>query len=68
MSWDGGEALVAIYDEGVPKTAAAFLARLPLELSVVHVAWSGDMVTGPKTSSPWMVMPWVTSANNVGLT
>ena len=44
MAWDGGEATISIYDEGAPQTAAGFLARLPLELPFVHVAWSGDMV------------------------
>lgn len=44
LQWDGGNAEIAIYDKGAPKTAAAFLDRLPLELPVVHVAWSGDMV------------------------
>lgn len=48
MDWEGGCAEVQIYDEGVPATAAAFLARLPLEVPVVHVAWSGDMVMGAR--------------------
>lgn len=49
MAWDGGEARIAIYDEGVPKTAQAFLARLPLVLPMVHVAWSGDMLMGAQS-------------------
>jgi hypothetical protein len=48
MSWDGGQAELAIYVEGVPKTAAAFLSRLPLKLPMVHVAWSGDMLMGAR--------------------
>jgi hypothetical protein len=44
LTWDGGEADVVIYDEGTPSTANAVLAALPLEIPVVHVAWSGDMV------------------------
>ncbi len=48
LTWDGGAAEIAIYDTGVPLTAAAFLARLPLDLAVVHVAWSGDMVMGAR--------------------
>ena len=48
MTWPGGSAQVVVYIEGVPKTAQAFLDRLPLELPVVHVAWSGDMVMGAK--------------------
>ena len=46
MSWPGGWAELAIYSKGVPKTARSFLSRLPLELPVVHVAWSGDMIMG----------------------
>jgi hypothetical protein len=46
VTWPTGEAELEIYDEGVPLTAAAFLARLPLEVPFVHVAWSGDMVMG----------------------
>lgn len=46
VQWDGGAADIEIYDEGAPMTARAFLARLPFELPVVHVAWSGDMVMG----------------------
>lgn len=48
MSWPGGTAEIAIYDEGVPQTTHAFLARLPLTLPMVHVAWSGDMLMGAK--------------------
>ncbi|MCR4266649.1 DUF3830 family protein [Nitratireductor sp. ZSWI3] len=44
LRWPGQEARVAIFDEGVPVTTAAILARLPIEIPVVHVAWSGDMV------------------------
>jgi hypothetical protein len=48
MAWDGGQAEVTVFTEGVPITAAAFLERLPLEVPVVHVAWSGDMVMGAR--------------------
>lgn len=48
MDWEGGSAEVLVYDEGVPETAAAFLQRLPLDVPVVHVAWSGDMVMGAR--------------------
>lgn len=48
MCWTGGQAEVTIYAEGVPLTAAAFLERLPLEVPMVHVAWSGDMLMGAR--------------------
>jgi len=44
LAWDGGRATAVLYDAGVPQTAAAVLAALPLEIPVVHVAWSGEMV------------------------
>jgi hypothetical protein len=44
LTWDGGAAVVRIFDQGVPVTANALLAKLPIEVPVVHVAWSGDMV------------------------
>lgn len=43
LSWDGGTADALIYDEGVPATSAALLDLLPLKVSFVHVAWSGEM-------------------------
>lgn len=46
MDWAGGHAEILVYDDGVPKTAAALLAKLPVELPMVHVAWSGDMLMG----------------------
>lgn len=46
MSWPGGHAEIMIYDGGVPQTAQAFLAKVPLVLPMVHVAWSGDMLMG----------------------
>lgn len=48
MTWEDGSAEVLVYNEGVAVTAAAFLERLPLEVPVVHVAWSGDMVMGAR--------------------
>lgn len=49
LRWDGGVAGAAVYDHGVPRTAEAFLARLPFELPMVHVAWSGDMLMGARS-------------------
>ncbi|MCP4620312.1 MAG: DUF3830 family protein [Bradyrhizobium sp.] len=46
MTWEGGRAEVVVYQDGVPRTAAAILTRLPIELPMVHVAWSGDMLMG----------------------
>jgi hypothetical protein len=51
MKWPGGTAQIVIYDEGVPQTAAAFLAKLPIELPMVHVAWSGDMLMGARPAA-----------------
>ena len=48
MTWKGGEAEMLVYEQGVPMTAAAFLAKLPMELPLVHVAWSGDMLMGAR--------------------
>jgi hypothetical protein len=44
LEWDGGEVQATVYDVGVPVTAAAILAALPLVVPVVHAAWSGDML------------------------
>ena len=44
LEWDGGEAQATVYDVGVPETAAAIFAALPLVVPVVHAAWSGDML------------------------
>jgi hypothetical protein len=44
ISWEGGQARAVIFDEGAPQTAAAVSRALPLEVPVVHVAWSGEMV------------------------
>lgn len=38
------QAIALLYDEGVPRTVAAIHARLPIEVPVVHVAWSGEML------------------------
>lgn len=46
MNWEGGRAEIVVYEEGVPRTTAAILAKLPIELPMVHVAWSGDMLMG----------------------
>jgi len=44
LSWEGGTATVRLFNLGTPITATAILAKLPIEIPVVHVAWSGDMV------------------------
>lgn len=44
LSWDDGQARALLFDEGVPQTTAAVRRALPLEVPVVHVAWSGEMV------------------------
>lgn len=44
LTWEGGEAIVQIFDDGVETTANAILRALPITFPVVHVAWSGDMV------------------------
>lgn len=44
VEWKGGVSTGVVFEEGVPRTAAAILERLPLEIPVVHVAWSGDMI------------------------
>jgi len=46
LAWDEGTAEITLYDQGAPATVRAFVERLPMELPVVHVAWSGDMVMG----------------------
>jgi hypothetical protein len=49
LAWDGGAATGVLFDQGVPHTAAAVLAALPLHVPVVHVAWSGEMVMSART-------------------
>jgi hypothetical protein len=49
LSWEGGEARAVLFDEGVPHTATAVGGALPLEVPVVHVAWSGEMVMSAYT-------------------
>ena len=49
VAWAGGAAEGVLYDEGVPRTSAAIAAALPLEVPVVHVAWSGEMCMGIST-------------------
>jgi hypothetical protein len=48
MTWNGDEGEMLVYEQGVPNTAAAFLAKLPMDLPLVHVAWSGDMLMGAR--------------------
>lgn len=49
LRWEEGSARGVLFDEGAPRTAAAVLATLPLEVPVVHVAWSGEMVMSART-------------------
>jgi hypothetical protein len=46
INWTGGTAGAVLYDVGAPATAAAIRSTLPLEVRVVHVAWSGEMCMG----------------------
>lgn len=48
-SGEGGSAAGVLFDVGAPRTAAAVLAALPLQVPVVHVAWSGEMVMSART-------------------
>lgn len=54
LRWEGGQALAVLYDEGVPDTARAVAAALPLTVTVIHAAWSGDMVMSAR---PYEVGP-----------
>jgi len=49
IGWDEGAAAGVLFTEGAPRTAAAMLAALPLQVPVVHVAWSGEMVMSART-------------------
>jgi hypothetical protein len=49
LEWEGGRATAVLYDEGVPETARAIERALPLEVPVIHVAWSGEMCMGAET-------------------
>ncbi|HWY17577.1 MAG TPA: DUF3830 family protein [Solirubrobacteraceae bacterium] len=49
LSWEGGQATGVLFDVGAPRTAAAVFAALPLQVPVVHVAWSGEMVMSART-------------------
>jgi hypothetical protein len=49
VEWDGGRADAVLYDAGVPRTAAAVARALPLDVPVIHVAWSGEMCMGTET-------------------
>jgi hypothetical protein len=49
VEWDVGRAEAVLYDEGVARTATAVAAALPLEIPVIHVAWSGEMCMGTTT-------------------
>jgi hypothetical protein len=49
LCFPGGRVEGVLYDEGVPRTANAILAALPLSLPLVHVAWSGEMCMATET-------------------
>jgi hypothetical protein len=52
ITWaDGGQATVKLFDEGAPKTVRGFEGILPVDVDVVHVAWSGEMVMSCETLS-----------------
>jgi hypothetical protein len=49
VDWGHGRAEAVLYDAGVPRTSAGIAAALPIAVSVVHVAWSGEMCMGTTT-------------------
>jgi hypothetical protein len=49
LEWDDGRAAAVLYEEGAPRTALAIEQALPLEVPVIHVAWSGEMCMGVET-------------------
>lgn len=49
LRWSDGDATATIFDLGAPLTARAFLERLPMQVPVVHAAWSGEMVMSTGT-------------------
>lgn len=57
LSWADGSAHGVIYNVGVPATSEAVLRLLPLTLSLIHAAWSGDMLMSarpiPLTATKW---------------
>lgn len=44
IAFEDQVAIAVLYNDGAPLTVAGVVAKLPLEVPVVHVAWSGDMV------------------------
>ncbi len=44
LSWEGGSSDGVLFDEGVPESVAGLIKLLPLEVPVIHVAWSGEMI------------------------
>ena len=46
LEWEGGSAGAVLYEQGVPLISNAILEAVPFELTVMHVAWSGDMLMG----------------------
>lgn len=51
LSFGSENAEAKLYDEGVPTTTRSLISLLPLEIPVVHVAWSGDMVMSARSYS-----------------
>jgi hypothetical protein len=49
MSWPGGGAHAVLFDRGVPRAARGLHDALPLEIELVHVAWSGEMLMATRT-------------------
>ena len=44
LEWEGGQSVGRLFDEGVPESVAGLIQLLPLEIPVIHVAWSGEMI------------------------
>jgi hypothetical protein len=44
LDFGAGRATAQLYDQGAPEIVAEIRRHLPIEMPVVHVAWSGDMV------------------------
>lgn len=49
LEWSSGRASGILYDRGVPLASDAFVRLLPLEIDMINVAWSGDMLMSTKT-------------------
>ena len=49
LSWDGGHSDGVLFDEGVAESVAGLIKQLPLEVPVIHVAWSGEMIMSTRS-------------------